>query len=230
MRFIFAVVVLIAITGCATRPAFDYNPSTIQEVGVLVALENNLSHSHVGTTVFNNSVETFPSQSFMPVAFLEEQAREILEDRGYRVSIVKLPEDGGFTDRSLLHAGWSGLGIRAENREPLAELIRSEGVDLLVVFEPFYRHDHMGGSSVGISGFGLYTRSFFGFSGGRIYSNVRGCGILADPVVYVDCGVTSDNFDTEITELNAETAPEVEDGVKKLFGKVVEDTVRQLGL
>lgn len=39
-----------------------------------------------------------------------------------------------------------------------------------------------------------------------------------------------ENFDTEISELSSETAPAIEDGVKRLFGKLVEDTIFELRL
>lgn len=224
------LVLILILTGCATQPSFDFRPSEVENIGLLMLLDDDLTHIHVGTTVFNNSTKKRRTETIVPSQILVRHTTEQLEDKGYKATIVKLPEDFEYSGERFVTMGWNNLFIRERYRQVIENLVKDNELDLLIYFYSFSSQDYIGHTSARIEGHGLYTRSFMGNSFARVYANVRGYGINGNPVAYIDSSGTPTPLPIDIQELTSETAPEIEREVVAHLKGVVDDVIASLKL
>lgn len=143
--------------------------STLQggsRVGVLIGADDTPTHSHIGTTVFNNFEKPYPGQWAIG-AKLRTAMTEALRGRGFEV--VDLAASG-FRPEEV-----TGLVVsksRAWTIEPAKQATQSRlrqlGLQAVIVTTPLERHvvnlecSQFGCVERHAEGMGLYTRSFLG--------------------------------------------------------------------
>ncbi len=230
MTRITSLLTVLALVGCAAQPTFEYRPGDIGTVGILVLVDDELSHSHVGLTVFGNSIETFPSGTFSASEYLTERSKELLGNRGYAVIPVSLPDEIHDPGDRLVAMGWSDLHVRGKYRVPLQDLVDETGVDLLIVYQTFTSQDFINKTTAPVSGYGLYTSSIFGVQVLRIYANIEAYGINGNPLGFVSGHRVLTAIPVEVSEISSETIPEIEFHVELLLERIVDAIVAELKL
>lgn len=234
MNRIFCVGLLAAgallLQGCATSSSVSYEPAPGHKVGVLNLVEETYTHTHVGTTVFNNKVTSHSHSQINVHDYINASVAEELEMRSLEAVFIDQQKWPGLADSSLVSMGWSDYRIRPGKLEEIQRVMAQQGLSLLLVFESFDRQDHVGGSSVHIGGYGLYTRSFLGVGATRAYANVWGYGIKSDPAEYVAAGGTRTIRDVEFREIDDSTIQDLEIVIQPIIEEIVSSTFENVGL
>lgn len=221
---------LLVLQGCATSSGVSYEPKSGHKVGVLNMVEETYTHTHVGTTVFNNKVSSHSHARFNVHDAINASVVDKLDARGLEAVIIEQEEWPDLVESDLVRMGWSDYRIRPEKLGEIEEVMARHELSLLLVFESFRRQDHIGGSSVHVGGYGLYTRSFLGAGSSRAYSNVWGYGIKSDPVAYVAAGGTRTIRDVEFREIDDATIQELETAIEPIIEEIVGNTFQNVGL
>jgi len=228
--FMLVAVAALVLQGCATSPGASYEPAPGHRIGVLNLVEESYTHTHVGTTVFNNKVDAHDYDQLNVHEYITARVINDLEARSLQALIIRPGELPGLSESDLVGMGWNDYRIRPEHVDDLEAVMAEHGLSLLLVFESFQRQDHVGGSSVHIGGYGLYTRSFFGAGASRAYSNVWGYGIRSNPVAYVAAGGTRTTRDVEFSSIDESTIRALEAAVQPIIDEVVNNTFANVGI
>lgn len=224
------IVTTTLIAGCATGPRVTYEPEPGQTIGVLNLVEENYTHTHIGTTVFNNKVSSHPYAGFNVHDFIDNSVIDKLEARNLKAVVIHQQEWPSLAESGLVRMGWDDYRVRTEHLDEIQRLMAQNNLSLLLVFESFRRQDHIGGSSVHVGGYGLYTRSFLGAGTSRAYSNVWGYGIKSNPVAYVAAGGTRSVRAVEFTDIDDSTILELENAIQPIIEEIVDNTLENVGI
>lgn len=218
------------LSACATAPFGSFEAEPGERVGLVNLVEDQFTHIHVGTTVFNNNESVHDAVDLDVPAYINQTARETLERNGFQVidlAANRLPSHEG---SSLLHAGWNGLDIRNVHREPLQDLMRELDLDWILVFESTNLTDPIGGTTVSYAGYGLYTRSFMTLSGAHAYSHVRGYGITSDPALLVAWKGPEKSPSVDFQAIDESTIESLEQEIRRLSDLIVSNTLAEMGI
>lgn len=167
-KLLFMALMAIVIAGCASTyvpPTTGYKAPEKSKVGILVVAKENPSHTHVGTTIFNNF-----SKEYDYDWKLKENIFKIFEDKiegGTTYDVVDISnlvsESDTLTFVDVVNKEWVFNEKSASTREKLA----AEGITAVVVIKETSTLAAMECGMYGCSehysqGYGLFTRSFLG--------------------------------------------------------------------
>lgn len=221
---------VLMLQGCATSPGATYESRPGHKVGVLNLVEEDYTHTHIGTTVFNNKVSSHGHSRFNVPEYITDSVIDKLQARGLEPVVIRREDWPTLVESDLVSMGWNDYRIRPEHLDELESLMAQKDLSLLLVFESFRRQDHIGGSSVHVGGYGLYTRSFLGAGSARAYSNIWGYGIRSNPVAYVAAAGTGSTREVEFRTLNDSTIQELETAIQPLIEEIVNNTFQNVGI
>ena len=166
---LFLLCITLVLTGCATTyvpPTPTYQMQSDSKVGVLVVAKEKLTHTHVGTTIFNNFVKEYDNDWDIKNTIFAQIKNNI--ERNGKVQVVNL-EEYGINDTDNLdfvhveNKQWAFNKANAALRNKLLE----QGINAVVVVRESPSLAVMECSAYGCSehysaGYGLFTRSFLG--------------------------------------------------------------------
>lgn len=166
---LFSIVFMaIVVAGCASTyvpPTTGYKAPQQSKIGVLVVAKENPSHTHVGTTIFNNF-----SKEYEYDWQLKENIFKIFEDKiesGTTYDVVDISnlvsESDTLTFVDVVNKEWVFNEKSASTREKLI----AEGITAVVIIKETSTLAAMECGMYGCSehysqGYGLFTRSFLG--------------------------------------------------------------------
>lgn len=168
-RYLITVGFALLVAGCATTyvpPTPSYSPKSNAKIGILVEAKANPTHSHVGTTIFNNFVKEYPYEWQMEAPIFA-QLKEVIELNS-SLEVVNL-EDMGITSSDNLDfvtvtkKQWTFVPETQATREKL----QKNNIDVVIIVREAPTVASMECSQYGCSyhysqGYGLFTRSIFG--------------------------------------------------------------------
>ncbi len=192
-------------------------------VGVLVLVEDALSHTRIGVSVLGNSVERVPSRSLRASALVRDQVSSYLDQLGYTVVPLDWPTGAKALDDGLVRLSWSSYTLRRAYRNPLKQLAEAHGLDLLVVFETFQGEDRFGGSSASVGGYGLYSRSGSGVS--LAYVQIRGYLLSVPELDYVGGGQSGRPAPVNMAQIDGDTIEQLEGALQPLIESAVRNAL-----
>ncbi len=192
-------------------------------VGVLVLVDDALSHTRIGVSVFGNSVERVPSRSLQAPALVRDQVSRYLDELGYTVVPLDWPTGAKAPDGGLVRLSWSSYTLRRAYLTPLKQLAEAHGLDLLVVFETFQGEDRFGGGSASVGGYGLYSRSGSGVS--LAYVQMRGYLLSVPELDYVGGGQGGRPAPINIAQIDGDTIEQLEDALQPLIESAVRNAL-----
>ena len=193
-----------------------------QRVGVLVLVEDELSHTRIGVTAFGNAVERVPGRSLDAPAQVREQVDTYLDALGYTVVPLEWPGDAETPGDGLVRHSWSSHKVRRPFRAVLLRLAEANALDLLVVFETFEGEDRFGGSSASVGGYGLYSRAGAAADANLAYAQIRGYRLSLPELDYVGGGEGGRPTPLNATQIDANSIERLEQALQP----VIESAVR----
>lgn len=174
--------------ACASLPPpVAYHPSAESRVGVLVKIDGQPTHSHYGTTVFNNFNKTYPFDWQLD-GFVREQVHAELNKAG--INFTDLGAAGLPAEElaSLLKVEGKQWVVPPE-RQALVDQLKSEyGLTAVVTLVARQERSVVVQECGGFGcvdryaeGWGLYTRSVFGFDAYFAYPGLVLTVTVLDP-------------------------------------------------
>ena len=175
------------IAGCATSPPLPKIESTRGDrIGILVEAGNNPSHTHIGTTVFNNFAKKYPYNWNLGSA-VTRTIEQTVRNSGF--TAVDLRAEGiSYADVSGLIQGtgekWQVTSGKEEIMRRLREQLRLKAVLVLKETRVMTALECAGGpcSERYADSSGLYTRSFFGLTRYNAVAAYQWNVFVLDPV------------------------------------------------
>ena len=172
MRLVSLMFALATLAGCATAPPLPKIESLRGDrIGVLVEVSGNPTHTHVGTTVFNNFVKKYPYQWN-----LGAEVRRIIErsvnEAGF--TVVDLRQEGFDYQKvaGLIQTTGGKWQVAAGKEEVVRQLREQHKLKALIVVKDapvMASLECSGGPCTAryVDHSGLYTRSVFGYTSYR---------------------------------------------------------------
>ncbi|WP_371189215.1 hypothetical protein [Thalassotalea maritima] len=168
MRTIISLFVVIFISGCAqvyVPPIPDYSVSKQGKIAIYVQTKNNPTHTHIGTTIFNNFEKAYPFSWNMQRSIVDSFTDELQGKLGYQV--VDISDDTLATKLTnfveIKNKQWQFTQNSAQHRNFLIE----QGYEAVIVIRESPSLASLECSQYGCNefysqGVGLFTRSFLG--------------------------------------------------------------------
>lgn len=185
---LFVVVSVALIVGCTAQPIARPSISANARIGVINLVKPTITHTHVGTTVFNNSVQAY-ARSWQPSAYFYKQATAEIESSGNYTVVNIAPSQalasykGDFIDLTF-----SSFKLDDSIAPELDRLAASAKVDLLLILRETSWRDTVANTNQNLRGYGLYTRSFIGLNTAFVYANVFPVLVQPSPARIVSGG------------------------------------------
>ncbi|MBE5317239.1 MAG: hypothetical protein H4O13_17740 [Xanthomonadales bacterium] len=211
------VLSLLALAACATTSPVPTGPVMANRVGLVNLVQPQLTHSHVGVTMFGNEAKRAEPQQLRAPEYLAQRLGEALQARGVELVPVELPRELAEAEKSLIYMPWDTHRVREEYEPALRELMQSRGLDVLWVVESSAWQDPIGQSTVIVEGHGLYTRRVLGDDLPHAYAFLWSYGLQADTLAVVGAAGVREYTPIEATELDAATIPKVEAALQPMF-------------
>lgn len=185
---LFVVVSVALIVGCTAQPIARPSISAEARIGVVNLVKPTITHTHVGTTVFNNSVKTY-ARPWQPSAYLYQQAKAAIESSGnYTVVNVAPSQALASYQGDFIDLTFTSFKLDDAIAPELDRLAAAEKVDLLLILRETSWHDTVTNTNQNLTGYGLYTRSFLGVNEAFVYANVFPVIVQPSPARIVSGG------------------------------------------
>lgn len=214
----------LALAACATTSPVPKGPVVANRVGLVNLVQPQLTHSHVGVTIFGNEAKRVEPQQLRAPEYLARKLDEALQARGVELVPVELPAGLVEAKNGLVSMGWNAYRVREEYAAALRELMQSRGLDVLWVVESMALQDPIGRSTVIIDGHGLYTRRVLGDDLPHAYAFLWGYGLQAGSLAVVGAAGAREYAPIEAAGLDAATIPRIEAALQPMF----DDAARRL--
>ena len=182
---------LFIITSCSAGfkpsplPRYEFPPNT--RVGIINMVEDDMTHVHVGTTVFNNFSKKYEVDFKFSQHVENELARNIQDNCQFEVE--QIPP----TPLLLEHKNRLIKVSKTEKRAIINPELASEfsllankyNADVFFIMRTYRMQDFIADSVEYLEGYGLYTRSILGLSGAFAYANLIIQGVYTHPPTFI---------------------------------------------
>ena len=203
-----AITVLIIwfIVGCVASAAHASSVGAGKTVGILNILDSQFLHLNLGMTRFGDKTTKFEALHMPIPDYVNRELESKLHELGYRTQELLLTEGLRESAPFYLSNSWNKWKISKSGRSALAELMRMQDCDAIIVVHNFVKSDQMGFSGSAVSGYGLYTRGkirkVFGHIIGFVMRRTDGELLGVSAPLYA--------VDSDVSELTRETMASVE--------------------
>ncbi len=151
MKKFIMMVFLLSLTACATPQTTLTNIPKAGNVGVVVALDEQPIHFHLGTTIFQNNRRELDSD--WEVTSLVEQEVKMNLSANPGLNVIMLDSDDSIRD--------SLTGKKEQAQATREKFFADNDLELLIEVLPISREVEYD-SGVYAKGYGVFTRCFFG--------------------------------------------------------------------
>ena len=121
MRYIILVGIFIFLTGCAAVSLENSKQDSIKNLGLVVLVDNKISASYIGFTIFNNFSVSIPDDSGKYENIVAAEATEYLENKGYNVTSMPV--------ESALREDFNKLGASEIFKSKVADKSKSLNIN-----------------------------------------------------------------------------------------------------
>lgn len=150
-------------------------------------IENEFTHVHVGTTVFNNFSKTY-DYDFDFSKFVEaELIKNLNKHTTYEIvkiqpTVLLLSNRENFIKVDKTE---KKVGLNPSLIPEFENLSKNYNVDIFLIMRSYSSGDFIANSSMQLSGHGLYTRSILGVMGSFAYANFIIQGVASTPPTFI---------------------------------------------
>lgn len=186
MKIIFFTAIFL-ITGCATvptNPNFSINQG--ESIAILVDIPENLIHTHVGTTIFNNFTKNHPYKWKLD-SYTTSHLTKNLQSQGFKV--INISEMGISPDdiQELIIVNKKQWTVNSKHTK-LYENLKNKGIKGVVYVQSqktvaFTQCNMYNCNYHYIDSYGLFTRSFLGIKFYHAVAAFNAGFIVLDPLV-----------------------------------------------
>lgn len=183
------LILILFVTGCTTipkNPNFKVKPG--ESIGVLIDIPEKLTHTLIGTTIFNNSEKTYPYKWNLE-AFAYNTITKSLRDKGYNVINLKETNTSYQALKEILIAKDNQWKINPKYTETYNTLQRL-GIKSAIYFSSaktvaFFQCGMSNCTDFYTESYGLFTRSFLGIKSNFAVAAFDNGIIITDPLAEV---------------------------------------------
>ncbi len=175
IKVFFTSFLMIFASSCATtqqieQPIFtasikvsEYKLEKGLKVGVISILNPNITHFHIGTTIFNNFQRQYDVDWGIP-NYINVKIKNDLESMGYQYKKIKINEEWSdiiqeTVSRDILFGKYY---LNPGHVADIQKFAGQQDIDVLVIVKTY--KDVLGGAINRVSGYGFYTSSFMGMN------------------------------------------------------------------
>lgn len=158
--------------GCVTQPIPTTSIKSGARIGVIDLMKTRMTHTHVGTTVFNNFRNEY-ERPWKPATYFYDQTIAAISATGDYSVVSVAPSDtlrsytGDFFDPK-----WSSVVLDDAIAPELERVAAEANVDLVLILRDTAIPDSVTNTNQSLTGYGLYTRSFAGINKAFVYANI----------------------------------------------------------
>lgn len=186
----FLLVILVFMSGCAARfvpPVEQVSLPDKAKIGVFIDVSNSPTHTHIGTTVFNNHVKSYPYEWQLKEEAFATIKRQIEENTPFTVVALSAPLINDITDLNFVAVKdkqWAFI----DRTSALRESLLAQGIHAVIGIKEAQTLAELNCSQYGCvefysEGYGLFTRSFFGLDRYYASSSFEITAEILDPAV-----------------------------------------------
>ena len=217
--------------GCATVPPPVLNLPQKANVGIINLIDREATHTHIGTTAFNN----FEKNYFVNWGYHEKTEKELIAEiqkfPQFDVLSIEAPERIVKNESEILNTAWN-LKLNDDLVPDIAEIMKQHKIDVLLIIRDGSGEDYMCATGRYLKNYGIYTRTFLGIktTHAYVYSNI--VGFYGNPPQYIggawlnehyrleNFSYPSDIKEMDIAKLN-EYGPLITDNIPDFIKKAV---------
>lgn len=177
-------VILLLLIGCATTPRPALNLPNNSTVGIINLIDNEATHTHIGTTAFNNFEKKYPVSWDFPQKIEKELTNIIKSSTGYNVISIQPSKIISENESKLIDMTWN-LKINSELVPEIKNIMQQNKVDVLLIIRDFKGEDYFTGTGKYLKNYGLFTRSFLVLKSSYAYAYSNILGFYGNPPQYV---------------------------------------------
>lgn len=177
-------VILLLLVGCATTPKPELNLSHNSTVGIINLIDIEATHTHFGTTAFNNFEKKYPVSWDFPNKVEQELTDKIKRLTGLNVISIEPSKTISENESILIDMTWN-LKINSKLIPEIRNIMQQYKVNMLLIIRDFQGEDYFTGTGKYLKNYGLFTRSFLGLHSSYAYAYTNILGFYGDPPQYV---------------------------------------------
>jgi hypothetical protein len=220
--------------GCATTPRPALNLPTNSTVGIINLIDTEATHTHIGTTAFNNFEKKYPVSWNFPEKIEQELTNQIKSSTGLNVLSIQPSKKISENESELIDTKWE-LKINSELISEVKNIMQQNKVDVLLIIRDHKGEDYFTGTGRHLKNYGLFTRSFLALQSSYVYAYSNILGFYGDPPQYVGGAWLNEHpplkdfeFPSNIKELDIERfnslAPFVTNKIPEFTAKALDRT------
>lgn len=188
----YAILLLVVLfsSGCATRfvpPVENVAMPRDSKIGVFIDVGPHPTHTHIGTTIFNNHVKPYPFDWQLQNAIFDTLKNEIEARTGLDVILLSHATVSDFDEMNFVTVKdkqWSLVEGSSATRESLL----ARGIRATIAIKEARTLAELNCSQYGCmefysEGYGLFTRSFFGIDRYYASSSFEISAEILDPAI-----------------------------------------------
>lgn len=186
----FILFIVLFVSGCATRyvpPVENVNLPKDSKVGVYLNMGEHPTHTHIGTTIFNNHVKQYAFDWQLQQAIFDTLKASIEAKTGMQVVLLDRTTLSDYSELDFVTVSnkqWKVLDASAALRESLL----AQGIRATIAIQENQTLAELNCSQYGCAefyseGYGLFTRSFFGIERYYASSSFDISAEILDPAV-----------------------------------------------
>lgn len=175
-KLTFLFLVMLLASGCATRfvpPVENVSMPKDSKIGVFIDVGDHPTHTHIGTTIFNNHVKQYPFDWQLQQGIYDAIKHRVESQTGLEVVLLDGALVSDFSDLNIITVKdkqWSVSQTSSELRDSLL----AQGIRATIAIKEARTLAELNCSQYGCmefysEGYGLFTRSFFGMD--RYYAS-----------------------------------------------------------
>jgi hypothetical protein len=134
-------VVLPPLIGCATTPRPALNLPTNSTAGIINLIDTEATHTHFGTTAFNNFEKKYPVSWNFPEKIEQELTNQIKSSTGLNVLSIQPSKKISENESELIDTKWK-LKINSELIPEVKNIMQQNKVDVLLIIRDYKGEDY----------------------------------------------------------------------------------------
>ena len=228
------IVLILLLQGCASTEVQMVDLKPKSRVGLINMVGDEITHTHVGTTSFNNFSKKYDIDWNISSIIEDTIVGKIKKNTHYDVIKINPTEKLLENDKELVEIGWASHSLKESVVPEFKNIFSEYDVDIILVIREFGAEDYVTQTGTYIEGYGLYTRSFLVFEKAYAYGYLKIDGIFGDPPAYIGGQwfghhpvVNDFNFPEDIKNIPSSELKKIEPFLLENVNKFVEQALKE---
>jgi len=205
-------------------------------VGIINLVDEEATHTHIGTTVFNNFEKKYPVDWGFPQKLEKELITQIKKSTNLDVVKIQPTETLISNEINIVQSKFK-FYINPDLLPEIAKIKDQNKVDVLLIIRDIQGEDYFEGTGQYLKNYGLYTRSFLMIKSAHAYAYTKIEGIHGNPPKYIGGAfflehpkIKGFKFPSDIEQLDIEQLNNLGHYITDQIPEFIKNALIQMGL